>query len=507
MGKKKHSSIVNSRKPFKLLVHFTARELNLLEEELQYFTTHASGKVYAKMLVYFRRWKECKPAEQALSLAAFVKGTDLPASPNAFDKLTSRFYNFLQDFLARQELQNDPVSTQLLAFRAYRGRNIAWPDIHRRYSEAQRELDKMPQTSRLSNARVVLALDMAILSSDRKIPPDERGYDKVLAALEADYVTQKLRLLCAISNHQKIFENPATDVSASEDLPPLRDSWPSLTRMYYRVFRLMNGEEDQASMKRLLSLLSMQDAASPDYPKEDMFDLYGYLLNALGRKVNRGNTWALRELSRLHDHLIAKGILEEDGKIPAGHFKNMISVKIKAGEIREARTMFNLLEDRIKNDPERNGVRYNHTLLLYAEQHLKDAAKELESLCGQTSNTKLDLYYGLDMRANLLRIYFDLLDSAKGNPRLWDEIDEKMVRLLDAFKGYIERKKIPKPRREKYETFRKLIQALYFAAYRRDPKLEGKERKDLELLVDSNQGIIDQWFRLRLPMVGMRVNG
>lgn len=494
-------SRLNNRKPFKLLAQFDHEELELVGDDLRHLVATRPGKLYPKLLTYFERWMALDAANQPVTRPQFVEGTKLPASANAFDKLTSLFYNYLQEFLARKELARDPVAVQQLAFRAYRDRPFEWKEIHRRHGEAHRELDKLPQSSRLSHDRLILDLDLATLASDRTIPPTERGYTELLAALEADYVTQKLRLLCAIANDRKIFEAPTPDLSISVILPPLRQTWPPLARLYYGVYQLLTGEEDSTSMANLRSLLDEQDVDASFYPRDDMLDLYGYLLNALTRKVNQGDPSALQELSFLYDHLVEKGILIEEGQIAAGHFKNMISVKLKTGEIEGARRVFDKLAGMIANDPDKNAVRYNHTLVLYAEEHLAKAAKELEGLCAQTNNLKLDLFYGLDMRANLLKVYYDLLEKAEANPLLWDETDEKMIRLLESFKGYVERKKIPDHRRQHYESFRRLIQALYYAAYRRPFNSKGEELRELETEIRNSPGMFKKWFEKRLGMI------
>lgn len=491
-------SHLNIRKPFKLLARLEKGELKGIRGDLQQRIEETSGKLYPKLLVYYERCIQLKVVHEPVTHAQFVKGTNLPSAANAFDKLTSLFYNYLQEYLARRELLSDPVALQRMAFRAYRNRPFEWKEIRRRYGEAQRELGKLPQSSHLSNERLMLDLDLAIHASDRSIPQDERGYPELLAALEANYAIQKLRLLCAVANDRRIFKSRAEDLANSASVPPLRDTWPPLAKMYYGVYQVLNGEDNEVTMGELRTLLDQQDINSATYPREDMMDLYGYLLNALARKLNDGDQVALKDLSLLHDHLLENGILLEDGQIPAAHFKNVISVKLKNREVAAARMHFDALADKISGDPDENALRYNHTLLLYAEQHLEKAAKELEVLCEQAGNLKLDLFYGLDIRANLLKVYYDILETEKTNPFLWDETDEKMVRLLEAFRGYIERKKIPEYRREAYELLRRLIHDLYFLAFRQETSASEEELKELESRIKDNNNTMVNWFVNRL---------
>ncbi len=499
-----HRSSLRSRKPFKLLLHFGSDELKQMEEELQDRDQREGDAATRKLRVYFQRWLELRDAPEPLTRAQFVAGTDLPTSANAFDKLTSRFYTYLQEFLARGELARDLLARQHLAFRAYRDRGMDWQEVRRRHAEASRELDKLPQSSRLYHARILLDLDFATLSSDRNVSPDQRGYNELLTALDANYVIQKLRLLCAVINDRKIFKDQAAASFHPIELPLPQETWPPLAHLYHWVYQMQTGRDGPEVMDRLHHLLDQQDPASTDYPAEDMLDLYGYLLNGLARRVNNGDAGALKDLSRLHDHLVDREILLEKGRIDAQHFKNILSVKHKTGEIEGMRRLFEALAEKVTNDAENNAVRYNHALLMFAEKKLEKAAKELENLYGQVNNLKLDLFYGLDIRMLLLKAYFDLLDHPNTPPRVWDDTDEKMVRLLDACKGYIERRKIPENRRKKYDSSRRLIQAIYSVRFRSGGQ---REMEELQGLVRDFPKVIDNWFRARLVQMGLPLPG
>lgn len=492
---------LNSRKPFKLLAHFDAKELSLLHLELTHYATGYPGKLYAKLLIYFNRWQELQGNPIPMTRENFIANTSLPTSPNAFDKLTSHFYNFLQEFLARQELLSDPLHIQQLAFRAYIKKDFEWKEIRRRYKEASRELDKLPQTSRLLHERLAFDLDLTRKSTYRNIASSERGFELLLETLEADYVTQKLRILCAIANDQKIFASPTPNQESLQSMLPFRNTWPTLAKLYFEVYQLLTGAEEKNFMKRLQGLLDQQQVDSSGYPQEDMLDLYGFLLNALARKVNKGLPGTLKDLNLLYDHLLGNGALLIEGKMHSNHFKNIISVKLKCGNVQDARNCFDEFKDKIRDDSEQNVVRYNHTLILYAEQHLELAAQELEALCNLTGDQKLDLFYGLDMRANLLKIYFDLLDKAQDTPILWDETDEKLTRLLESFKGYIVRKKLPGRRKNSYEHFRKHLKSLYSLTYRREPQTDANELSVLKEEIQNSPEGEDPWFIDRLKKI------
>lgn len=498
-------SLLNSRKPFKLLGNFTPEERQAFRDYLDLPHPNSSRKQAEKLVQLYERARSVDLPAQPVTKSEFLAGTTFPTSANAFDKLVSIFYDRMQEFLAFQTLRKDPIAQQQLAFRAYFNWSLEWKEIHRRYKEALRELGKLPQSSHLANDRWTLELDLATNANDRSIPQAERGYGALLDMLEANYATQKLRLLCAIANDQMIFASDRAATSAAPTLPGDPDSWPELARMYYYVYLLLIGQASETSMAQLHALLDAQEVHAATYPQADMLDLYGYLLNALARQVNQGDPLALERLSHLHDHLIHKGVLLENGFISAEHFKNVISVKLKTGEIAAARAHFEQLAAKISNDPDQNASRYNHALLLYAEQHLQAAAQSLENLCAQTGNLKLDQFYGLDLRVHLLKVYYDLLQAEDTSPEVWDATDEKMQRLLEAYKGYIERRKITEKRRATYVAFRKLVLHLYQYTYGAEaPTLP--QYHSLEQLVQESGGSVRPWFKTRL-IAAARMHG
>lgn len=492
---------LNSRKPFKVLAQLKPVEIDVLETELRQHAEIETGKVYARLHAYVSRWLVLDAKEREVTLKEFVEGTDLPRSANAFDKLSSQLYHYLQGFLARRELENDPVLTQQVAFRAYLGRNQDWKEVRRRHGEAHRELDKYPQSSDLLQDRLILDFTMARLANERTVPASERGYLELLQKVEANYALQKLRLMCALVNDRKIFKGPGAEQLTRLSPPPFNPDWPELAQLYYRAYQLLQEEEDDASKAALKELLEQQQPQSTTYPREDMMDLYGYLLNAWTRRVNRGDQEALGELSALHDHLLEKGLLFENGCIDSAHFKNVIGIKIRNKQVKRARAFFEEHADRIFNDPDRNAARYNHALLLYAEERLEEAAWELEELCAQAGNLKLDQYYGLDIRAVLLKVYFDSLFRFRDDPRKWDETDEKMYRLLDAFEGYIERKKLPVSRKHAYARSRGLIQSMYQLAFRGSAEDPAAEIARLTEEILEGPKASDAWFAGRLKWV------
>ena len=494
------SSFLNSRKPFKLLTQLTSSELKLLHEFLRHPPFVSPAKSAQKVLELYERCLSLDIRKKLIQKADFLSGTTLPNSANAFDKLISVFYDRIQEFLAVQQLKKNPGIREQLAFQAYQDRAFSWKEIRRRHNEALRELDKLPQSSQLANSRWMLGLDLASFANDRSVPPEERGYPELLAVLEANYTTQKFRLLCAIANDQKIFKASETEPFETARLPTKPETWPILTQMYFFVYQILTGQANENSIQELNQLLDAQNTDDSDYPRADMLDLYGYLLNAHARDANLGKPHALKRLSKLHNQLIAKGIILENGLISAEHFKNVISVKIKTGEIISAREYFDQLSENISNDPDRNASRYNNAFLLYAENNLVDAARELEILCGQTGNLKLDQFYGLDMRVHLLKVYFDLLNDTETNHLLWDETDEKMVRLLESFKGYIERRKIPEKRRKNFESFRLLIQMAYAYAFGSNT-LEPESYQVLLSEIENSSVSVKSWFVNRLVRI------
>lgn len=497
----KHNTVyLNSRKPFKVLVHFDAKRqaqfLSYLDSIPKRKRNQSLEKAQELLEVAFKLHIDQRPVSKAEILAH----AQLPQEANNFDKIVSFLYDKLQEFLAWEELQASPVALQQLACQAYRKMPLEWKEIQRRHAEAQRILARRPQSCRLSMTQLALDMDLGSQATSRMIPQKNRGYEALLTTLESNYILQRLRLSCAIANNQAVATlqaHPDTLLQLPESLP--FSQYPPLAQMYYFAYQIITGQETPRSIATLNQLLDAQEVTAPTFPHADMLDIYGYLLNAYVRKVNAGDRSALGHLSALHDHLLHNGILLDQGRISKEHFKNVISAKLKNQQVRAARAVFEQFSDKIDGDSHANARRYNHALILYAEEHLQQAAQELENLTAQTSNLQLDHYYGLDIRIYLLKIYFDQLAATTCPPQTWDLTDEKMRRLLEAFKGYIQRKKIAAIRKTKYENFRLLMQAMYAHTFGSTSFQKSKEVQKLKRMIEKKEtNLNQQWFFDRL---------
>ena len=106
---------------------------------------------------------------------------------------------------------------------------------------------------------------------------------------------------------------------------------------------------------------------------------------------------------------------------------------------------------------------------------------------------------------HLIKPYFDLLQNEETDAFLWDETDEKIVRLLDAYKSYIARRKIPEQRRDNYEAFRKLMLMAYSIAFGKEVP-SPNDFAALKDAVQSSSVSIKSWFEKRMEKISVHRN-
>lgn len=432
--------------------------------------------------------------------ADLLEDTKLPESANRFDKLASGLYKRLQEFASYRELRSDIWVQERLAFRYYCKQGMVWTEVSRRHKEAVRSFAKLEGSSSASHERLGLELEKGNYVNSRQVPPKERNFEEILERLKSNYLLQKLRLLCATVNNDSIYKKKVYEVDfealdmeirTSNDLEPL-----ALT--YFYTLRILGRIQLADSWRNLNALLSQFDICDRQTPPGDLNDIYGYLLNHFIRRSNAGDRSALKYLADLMGDLVDRGIILENGRLGVEHFKNLLSAKIKVGAVAEARNYFQRYSGNLLNDPNKSAEAYHEGLLLYAEGKLKLAAQAIENFIEALhGDIKADEFYGLDARANLLKVYFELLEKAQGVH--WDEVDQKMERLLDAFESYIARRKLPPHRQKRYEGFRAMTEQCYKACFPGTEWEEGRLKRVLQRELEQNPDREHhRWFLARL---------
>lgn len=208
-----------------------------------------------------------------------------------------------------------------------------------------------------------------------------------------------------------------------------------LVRIYYALYQALIRPEDRRAYDRVRDLLR---EFGGEISREEAYNTYTAALNHCTRHINAGDLDYRQELFDLYTEMLRREILIDKGCISIWHYKNIIAIAARIGEIAWAIGFMEGFEDRLKGDYKQNAVHFNRGVLAFFEGKYETA----ETWFNLVLQDFKDIFYGLDCRMLLLRIYYET-----GN-------DIGMESLCHSFRMYLDRTRaLPLERKQHYKLF------------------------------------------------------
>ncbi|MEM7040214.1 MAG: hypothetical protein AAF570_24815, partial [Bacteroidota bacterium] len=265
----------------------------------------------------------------------------------------------------------------------------------------------------------------------------------VLNDFERNYATRKMQLAYFALNHIQIMGQNIEMLDIDLHLSRVEEWAPQLppeSRLYLLLYRINSVENRQDEYEALRAELPQADL-----PSETAYDLYTGLLNYCARRLNAGQQPMRGEIWSIYNEMLSSGILLQEGKILAAHLKNIVSVGARLQQFEATSALIETYGQRIFGDFAENAQQYNHGILYYHMGRHEDATRCLHN----TLYDYEDLFYGLDARIYLLRIYFETEDL------------RSLDSLCDAFRMFLKRNKaLPRARKAAYQQFIRQLRRL-----------------------------------------------
>lgn len=362
-----------------------------------------------------------------------------------FAKLKSRLLNFYYSYLAHAHLRED--EDQLLLLQIKEMNRQKEPNLlGARLRKAERMLDRrQAQDVRYYFQRMEIEIERNTFLHESTKRPDQTNLAAIASYLEHGFLGQALKLLYAMQNENKILgKNHSWQFLESiwEILSDLESSFPPLIRLYFHLNGLFK-KDHAAHFSVLRELLH---AHSAEISQDELRPIYTAALNHCARQMNLGEENFEGEFYIISKEMIIQGILlEEGGTLSPWLFKNINTVALRQGEFKWAEDFIDSHVQFVEEEHQEAAVAYNRGILFFFKGEFELAQQSFHQLL----QIGTDIFYQLDARAILLRIYF-----AKG-----DSLG--MESLLHSFRMYINRnKRISKTHKDNYLTFLKFFRRL-----------------------------------------------
>ncbi len=434
---------MNNSKLISILKTLTARELNALEK----LVNSAFFNVNEDVSALFILLKKIHPEfdEKQTNKKSVYKKL-FPGK--RFNEQVLRYVmtdltRLLEEFLVQKQFSENETLRKHLLMQSLNQRDLDKYFLQH-INDAYEVQKKSPYRDALFYERQAMLEEDSYSWTSRK---DNRAIDSSLQSLvdniDIHYLTKKLKYSCEIINRMNVLKvqyNISFLDNTLEFLKQNSFSHVPAIMVYFQVLLTLRESENEVHYRKLKTLLAEH---IDKFPNSELRDIYGFIQNYCIRQINLGNNNYLRELFENYKILLEKEIIIEDGSLAQFDFKNIVTISLRLDEFKWTEKFIEKYSLLLSADFRKNAINYNLARLHYSKKQYRDALRLLLAV------EFTDVYYHLDSKSLLLRIYYDLED--------W----EPLLSLFNTFKIYLKRNKlISEYQRTTYTNLVKFVRKL-----------------------------------------------
>jgi hypothetical protein len=301
-------------------------------------------------------------------------------------------------------------------------------------------------------------------------------FSRVLDPLDAFFIARKLQLACELINARNVLQvkgdlRMLEAVRQLAAVPPFSED--SAIALYSAVYDTLTEPGEPEHFHRLKDLVRTWSHRF-SIPQQEEF--YRYLKNYCVKQINTGTSAFLDELFAIYRlYLEQEALLDATGLAP-GEFKNIVTIGLRLKQYDWVRGFIGRELHRLPESERLNAERYNLGNYYFHTRQFHSAIRIFQQVEFN------DLYYQLDVRAILLKVYFELGE------------EELFIYHASAFRTFLSRnRKVSEYQRMIYRNFISLTARTL--RYRDEP--EGLRKVEAELLV-SRQVADIRWLEEKL---------
>lgn len=240
------------------------------------------------------------------------------------------------------------------------------------------------------------------LMSSGKVAPEAAAITRAAGYLDRFYLIRKLQLCCEIFNVQNVFAQEHQVFLLDEILLHLRnrsyEDVPVIV-IYYRILMTLRESEKEEHYHVLRNLLREHEAV---VTKEELRDMYKYVLNYCIKKINLGNISWQGELFDIYKTTLENRVLLTEGFLSHRDFKNIVTISLRLRELAWAEEFIPRYVPELQAGERENARMYNTANLLFHKNDFSGALRLLQQVDFS------DIFYDLDARSIVLKTWFEL---------------------------------------------------------------------------------------------------
>ncbi len=363
------------------------------------------------------------------------------------NNILSRLLRLLLEFLAQEEYYNKPNTQELYILKQLRQRKL--PE---KYISAS--LKKIAQNNKQSAEFLFYCWDNFLLHRELDLQFLSKGgrvYNEHLQLknhqLDILFIGEKLKIACDMLSRNivaKVNYNPTFLVEiqqlfAQQTAHPLLQE--PLIAIYYGILTTIQNPNDENNYLILCDILYQY---YQQFSKEELMDMYGYLLNYCIRQINEGKTKFYEDVWKHYLFLVAQRIIYINNLLPAWEYKNIITTALRLKKYAEAEAFANQYKADLPEDIRDNAHNYNLAAIYYGQKQYKKALLMLHNVDFS------DATYYLGAKIIQIKSYYELNET------------EALYSLIDSFFVYLRRNKLISDYiRQANHNFLRFVKKLY----------------------------------------------
>ena len=314
-----------------------------------------------------------------------------------------------------------------------------------------------------------LSYQHSSIYSNRSLDRDLQG---LVDTLDINYLTQKLKYACEMLNRKNIlrveykFHFIAEILNAVEKTDFI--TIPAIN-IYYQIIKILLNPADESIYMKAKIIVNNSIKL---FPKAELNEIYTLLQNYCIHLLNSGSGKYLQEAFDNYETMLGNKIIIEEGTISNSNFKNIVTIALRLKQFTWTEKFISTYSKILDVEFKKDAVTYNLSRLYYSQKKYKEALRLMQQV------DFIDVYYQLDAKTLLLKIYYDT------------NAEEPMFSLLSSFKIFLKRnKEISEYQYLIYNNFIKYLRRLYKI------KTGGKGMlSDIEKSIRTHKDVADtQW--------------
>jgi hypothetical protein len=238
----------------------------------------------------------------------------------------------------------------------------------------------------------------------RKNRTDPEALTITAKNLDIFYLSTKLKMLCELINSQNV-KSGAFDFFLREEIEDKIQQGefsetPSIA-VYFGILKTLTEPEVESHFEFLQQKLAHYDQR---FVRDELRDIYKYLMNYCIKKINLGDQQYLHKLFSIYQTVLKNRSIYNGRFLSQWDFKNIVVVGIRAGQNKWVESFINGHIHDLPTAEQENARTYNLAYLNFSNGDYHAALRMLQNV------EFTDIYYQLDMRSVILKCYYEMDD-------------------------------------------------------------------------------------------------